>query len=316
MQISGLVLGMRRLIGAIVLSTVALGCTNAKTSTSAIAMSPSTQAVPGTLPTSWYAGGADGKDRAEFQVHAYNDDFYILRQAAYTNYEKPFLYLLFGKDKAILFDTGAGNTDVSAAVDGVIKTWLARNKRATIPLIVAHTHGHGDHVAGDAQFAGRADVTLVKKDTASVRAFFGIENWPADIVTYDLGDRVLDILPIPGHEASSIAIYDQKTRVMLSGDTFYPGRLYVRDGVAFTNSIQRLVDFSAAHPVLYFLGTHIEQSSEPFVDYTVGTVDQPDEHPLQLNRAQLVEMNDALQAMNGNVVRKAFASLTVWPVTR
>lgn len=249
-------------------------------------------------------------------MHAYNDDFYILRQAAYTNYEKPFLYLLFGKDRAILFDTGAGKVDVPAAVDGVIQSWLARNKRTSIRLVVAHTHGHGDHVAGDAQFAGRANVTLVKKDTASVRAFFGIANWPADVVTYDLGERVLDIMPIPGHEASSIAIYDRQTQVMLTGDTFYPGRLYVRDGAAFISSIQRLVDFSATHPVVHFLGTHIEQSSEPFKDYTVGTVDQPQEHVLQLNRTQLLEMNEALKLMNGKVVRKALPSLTVWPVTR
>lgn len=279
-------------------------------------MTANTRTVPGTLPDSWYAGGADGTGRAEFQVHAYNDDFYILRQAAYTNYEKPFLYLLFGKDRAILFDTGAGKVNVPAAIDGVIRTWLARNKRVSIPLVVAHTHGHGDHVAGDAQFAGRADVTLVKKDTASVRAFFGIANWPADAVTYDLGGRILDILPIPGHEASSIAIYDRQTQVMLTGDTFYPGRLYVRDGAAFINSIQRLVDFSATHPVVYFLGTHIEQSSEPFKDYTVGTVDQPKEHVLQLDRSQLLEMNDALKLMNGKVVRKALPSLTIWPVAR
>lgn len=291
-------------------------CASSTTHTRPTLMTQEVRAVSGSFPASWYAGGADGTGRAEFQVHAYNDDFYILRQAAYTNYEKPFLYLLFGSDRAILFDTGAGKVDVPAAVDGVIKQWLAKHKRTSIPLIVAHTHGHGDHVAGDAQFAGRADVTLVKKDTASVRAFFGIANWPADAVTYDLGGRVLDILPIPGHEASSIAIYDRRTQVMLTGDTFYPGRLYVRDGAAFTTSIQRLVDFSATHPVMHFLGTHIEQSSEPFKDYTVGTVDQPKEHVLELTRAQLLEMNDALKAMNGTVVRKALPSLTIWPVTR
>ena len=278
-------------------------------------MMQSTNAVPGTLPASWYAGGADGTGRAEFQIHAYNDDFYILRQAAYTNYEKPFLYLLFGNDRAILFDTGAGMVDVPAAVDGIIKQWLAKHQRTTIPLIVAHTHGHGDHVAGDAQFAGRTDVTLVQKDTASVRAFFGIVNWPADAVTYNLGGRILDILPIPGHEASSIAIYDRQTHVMLTGDTFYPGRLYVRDDVAFINSVQRLVDFSATHPVVHFLGTHIEQSSEPFKDYAVGTIDQPNEHVLQLTRAQLVLMNDSLKTMGGKVVRKALPGLTIWPVT-
>lgn len=275
-----------------------------------------TRSVSGTLPASWYVGDENGAGRAPFQVHAYNADFYILRQAAYTNYEKPFLYLLFGNDLAILFDTGAGGVDVAAAVDGIINGWLARNNRTSIPLVVAHTHGHGDHVAGDAQFKGRADVVVVGKDTASVRAFFGITNWPADAVTYDLGGRILDILPIPGHEASSIAVYDRQTQVMLTGDTFYPGRLYVRDGAAFISSIQRLVEFSATHPVVHFLGTHIEQTSEPFKDYTVGTVDQPNEQVLELNRAQLLEMNEALVAMHGVVVRKALPSLTIWPVTR
>jgi hydroxyacylglutathione hydrolase len=271
---------------------------------------------PGTFPDSWYAGGKDGTGRSQFQVHAYNNDFYILRQAAYTNYEKPFLYLLFGNDRAILFDTGAGGVDVAHAVNIVIAAWLKRTGRDSIPLVVAHSHAHGDHIAGDAQFANRPGVTLVGKDTASVRAFFGIAEWPAGSATYDLGNRVLDILPIPGHEASSIAVYDRQTRIMLTGDTFYPGRLYVRDGVAFTNSIQRLVDFSATHPVSHFLGTHIEQSATPFTDYEVGTVDQPNEHVLQLSRAQLLELNDALKAMNGKVVRKLLPSLTVWPVTR
>ena len=38
----------------------------------------------------------------DWQVHEYNADFYILRESGCTNYEKPFLYLIFGKDKALL----------------------------------------------------------------------------------------------------------------------------------------------------------------------------------------------------------------------
>ncbi len=269
----------------------------------------------GTLPASWYAGGKEKNDRPEFQIHAYNDDLYILRQAAYSNYEKPFLYLIFGRDRAILFDTGAGNVNVADAVLKVVQQWCAKHGRASIPLVVAHTHGHGDHVAGDAQFANREGVTVVGKDTASVRKFFGIAHWPDDAVTFDLGDRVLDILPIPGHQAASIAIYDRRTTLMLTGDTFYPGRLYVRDGVAFTNSIQRLVDFTKDKPVAHFLGTHIENRATPFEDYEVGTVDQPNEHVLELTRAQLVELDDALKQMNGKVVKKVLRDLTVWPVT-
>ena len=50
----------------------------------------------------------------DWQIHQYNEDFYILRQSGCTHYEKPFLYLLFGKDKALLEDTGAGKSDAAA----------------------------------------------------------------------------------------------------------------------------------------------------------------------------------------------------------
>ena len=268
----------------------------------------------GVLPATWYAGGPDCAGRPDFQIHAYNDDFYILRQSACSNFEKPFLYLIFGKARAILFDTGAGKVEVAGAVDGIMREWLARNHRSSIPLVVAHSHGHGDHVAGDAQFADRPGTTVVGRDTASVRAFFGITRWPEEAVTYDLGDRVLDIMPIPGHQAASIAVYDRLTTVLLTGDTFYPGRLYVRDGAAFTRSVQKLVDFSRDHPVAHFLGTHIENTRTPFQDYPEGTVDQPDEHVLELTRAQLLELRTALEAMSGRIQRQALADLTIWPM--
>ena len=42
-----------------------------------------------------------------FQVHAYNDDTYILRENKCINYQGPFIYLLFGQDKVFMQDTGA-----------------------------------------------------------------------------------------------------------------------------------------------------------------------------------------------------------------
>jgi glyoxylase-like metal-dependent hydrolase (beta-lactamase superfamily II) len=269
----------------------------------------------GVLPASWYAGGADCAGRPDFQVHRYNPDLYILRQAACKNFEKPFLYLLFGSERALLLDTGAGNVDVAGTVDRIVATWLIEHRRPAIELIVAHSHGHGDHVAGDSQFVNRARVTLVGRDTASVRKFFGIQRWPDDMVTYDLGNRPIDVIPIPGHQAASIALYDRRTALLLTGDTFYPGRLYVRDSAAFVQSIHRLVDFTRDKPVAHMLGTHIENSRTPFRDYPVGTVDQPDEHVLELNRAQLVELDDALQGMRGKLVRSVLRDFTIWPVT-
>jgi hydroxyacylglutathione hydrolase len=59
---------------------------------------------PGTLPKSFVE---PAHNPPLWQVHAYNNNTYILRQSAVTDYEKPFLYLLFGDEKAYLFDTGS-----------------------------------------------------------------------------------------------------------------------------------------------------------------------------------------------------------------
>ena len=270
----------------------------------------------GQLPTSWYAGGASCAGTLPLRVHAYNADLFILRQAACTSYEKPFLYLLFGHDRALLLDTGAGGIDVATVVDTLTRAWLARHSRASLDLVVAHSHAHSDHVAGDSQFVGRARTTVVGRDTASVRAFFGVGQWPTDLGVIDLGARVVDVIPIPGHQPASIALYDRRTGILLTGDTFYPGRLYVRDTTAFAESINRLATFVKGHPVTHMLGAHIENSRTPYRDYVVGTVDQPDEHALDLGRAQLVELDSVVRMMRGRMTRTVLRDLTVWPLER
>jgi glyoxylase-like metal-dependent hydrolase (beta-lactamase superfamily II) len=267
----------------------------------------------GVLPKTWPVSGPTCPAKPEFVVHAYNDDLLLLRESGCSNYEKPFLFLLFGKERALLLDTGAGETDVVEVVDRVMAEWSHRRGRAAPPLVVAHTHAHGDHTSGDAAFRARAATTVVDLSPAAVQAFFGFRDWPATPVTYDLGDRVLDIIAIPGHEPSSIAVYDRSTAVLFTGDTLYPGRLYVRDAAAFSASVQRLVDFTDGKLVAHILGNHIEERRTPFLDYTVGTVTQPDEHALELGRGELLELNAALRAMQGNVRREAHRDFTIWP---
>jgi glyoxylase-like metal-dependent hydrolase (beta-lactamase superfamily II) len=269
---------------------------------------------PGTLPDTWYTG-TNCIGAPDFKVHAYNPDFYIFRQSACSNFEKPFLYLIFGRDRALLVDTGTGDVNTMTAVDAVIRQWVARNKRNVIELVIAHSHNHTDHVGGDAHFVRRLGGTIiVGHSPATVQKFFQIINWPAEGMEYDLGNRIVDIIPTPGHEAASIAIYDRRTGILLTGDTFYPGRLYVRDGAAFTASIKRLVDFTSNKPVTHILGAHIENTSRPSMDYPEGTVDQPDEHVLPLTRAQLLELNAALESMQGTVTKKVMPDFTIWPM--
>jgi hydroxyacylglutathione hydrolase len=267
----------------------------------------------GVLPRTWQISGPQCPADPQFQVHEYNQDLYIFRESGCSNYEKPFLYLLFGNEKALLLDTGAGKTDVARAVKKQIDQWLNRNHRTSIPLIVAHTHAHRDHISGDEELKALPNTTVVEPRASAVQTFFGLRNWPTEVVTFDLGNRALDVIPIPGHEASSIAIYDRQTGILFTGDSLYPGRLYVEDASAFALSIQRLVDFTHGKIIAHVLGNHIEQTRTAYLDYPIGTVYQPDEHQLELGRAHLLELNEGLREMNGKIVRMAFRDFTVWP---
>ena len=253
----------------------------------------------------------------DWQVHEYNPDFYILRESGCTNYEKPFLYLLFGAERALLVDTGAEGGDTAAIVRSTVHKWLRRKGRTAIPLIVAHSHSHGDHTSGDPQLATLNDsampVTMVPLDLEGTSRFYRIQRWPETTGSVDLGGRLIDVVPVPGHDVLSIALYDRQTGVLLTGDSLYPGRLYVADFPEFVRSTRRLLAFLENKPITYVLGCHIEQSRTPYRDYPIGTMYQPDEHALALSRAHLVELDRLLAGM-GSPARVAMPDYTVWPV--
>jgi hydroxyacylglutathione hydrolase len=266
----------------------------------------------GTLPKAWRTGGPACGDAPEWEIHEYNPDLYILRENGCVNYEKPFLYLFFGRDKALLIDTGAGQTHVAATVSESIERWASANHRPALPLVVGHSHSHADHTAGDPQFRSRDNTTRVPLTVAGTQSFFGIAKWPEDIGKIDLGDRIIDVVPIPGHDVLSLAYYDRQTGVLLTGDSLYPGRLYVRDFPAFVASTRRLVTFTEGKIVTHLLGCHIEQTRTPYLDYKIGTKYQPDEHSLELGRGELLELADALSRMQ-KPARMAMRDFTIWP---
>jgi hydroxyacylglutathione hydrolase len=268
----------------------------------------------GTLPARWTPESPDCARVPPFAAHEYNHTFVIIRQSGCAHFEKPFLYLLFGSTQAMLVDTGAEGGDLWPVVDGQLRRDAARRGRPPLPLLVVHSHNHSDHVANDGALAQQPGVRVIGTSVQTVAEFFGIERWPNDVGAIDLGHRVLDIVPIPGHEVSSIAMYDRTTGILLSGDTLYPGRLYVRDAAAFRDSIDRLVDFTATRPVTHILGGHIENARTPFLDYPEGTMFQPDEHALELGRAHLLELQDGLRHMGDPLPRRAFRDFTIWPV--
>jgi hydroxyacylglutathione hydrolase len=272
----------------------------------------------GVLPERWLSEGPKCMEVPEWQVHEYNPNFYILRQSGCSDFEKPFIFLFFGKDKALLIDTGSRNGNLAPTLQRTVKNWLARNGKTSIPLIVAHTHPHEDHVWGDAAVRAINDpampIIFVPAEMEATKKFWGIEHWPTDIGHVDLGGRVMDLIPIPGHSELSVALYDRNTAILLAGDSLYPGRLYVGDFAAFQTSTERMVQFTAGKPVAHILGNHIEETNTPFLDYPVGTIYQPNEHELALSRGALLELEDALVAMHGTPARVALRDFSVWPV--
>ncbi len=264
-----------------------------------------TGGVPGPVrfPAPWIHGSRrrGGPPDPPLQVQPYDAATRVLRQSKDVTFEAPFLFLFFGRDRALLLDTGAtadpARCPLRLTVDRLVEEWRRSHPSARYPLVVAHSHGHGDHVAGDVQFADRPDTEVVGREAESVRAFFGLAGGPDEIVRFDLGGRVLEVMAIPGHQAASIAVYDPGTGFLLTGDTVCPGRLYVRDMPAFVASLERLVAFARRRPVSAVMGCHIEMTRTPGRDYPVGTRYQPDERDLAMTVDQLGAVRDAAVAV-------------------
>jgi hydroxyacylglutathione hydrolase len=259
----------------------------------------------GSLAVGWIHGAPALRRASDppIQVHRYDEHTVIMRQSKSVHYEAPFLYLLFGNDRALLLDTGAtadpAKFPLRATVDELVGEWLARHPRDGYQLVVAHTHGHGDHVAADAQFDGRPGTVVVSRELDAVKQHFGFTRWPEPIVPFDLGGRVLEVTGSPGHHRAAITVYDPWTGFLLTGDTVYPGRLYVSDFPQFLASLDRMTALADSRAVTHVLGCHIEMTRRPGRDYPIGATYQPDEPPLEMTVTQLGEIRAAAASVAG-----------------
>jgi len=77
----------------------------------------------------------------------------------------------------------------------------------------------------------RAETFMALPDESFTVESFSIT--PAPLTGYldegdlvDLGDRVFRVLHLPGHSPDSIALFEEKTKTLFSGDIIYNGDLY------------------------------------------------------------------------------------------
>lgn len=245
----------------------------------------------------------DGSGAVEplVQVHQLDEHTFVLRQSLRAHYEAPFIYLLLGNSGALMIDSGATEEHVSwplrETIDGIIDTWLAKHPNPSYSLTVAHSHSHGDHIAGDVQFADRRNTTIVPANLEGVQEFFGFTDWPHKTATFDLGGRILSIIPGPGHEEAATIFYDPWTGILFTGDTVYPGRLYVVDMPAFISTLERTIAFIATVPVTVLMGCHIEMSANPGHDHPLGSLSHPGEPPLPMLVSQLIALHERALAI-------------------
>lgn len=261
--------------------------------------------APGTLRFRWAHGSISPKHNVDPRIHVqrYNAHTFVMRQNKAINAEAPFMYLLFGNDRALLVDSGAtANAEyfpIREKVNALIQRWLDENGKDSIELIVAQTATDAHHIQGHGQFEGREDTVFLGLDLLSIKEFIGIESWPDSIGSINLGGRIVQVIPSPGVSLEGFSFYDPYTRWMLSGPVIKPGRLWVTRWPAYRETVHRLSDFAQENPVYWVMGNAIEMSYHAGIDYRKGAVYQPSETLLQMEPDVIGRVVEAVEAMNG-----------------
>jgi glyoxylase-like metal-dependent hydrolase (beta-lactamase superfamily II) len=268
----------------------------------------------------WIHGSADCDSNRDPAVEVFQFDAatYVLRQNKCVHFEAPFMYVLFGEHTVFVQDTGATEEPERFPVYEAVQKLIAQQGRsptaAPFHVLVTHSHSHGDHTAGDAQFRGKPGVTLIEPIADAVRKHFGFAQWPTGLAKVDLGGRELLVMPAPGHQDESVVVYDPQTKWLLTGDTVLPGQLYVRDWDVYKTSIGRLVEFSKTHPIWALMGTHIEMSREGVI-YPRGSTFQPEEIALPLTVQDLTQLDEKLRQAGSEPTDIPMSKFVVAPIS-
>lgn len=152
------------------------------------------------------------------------------------------IFLIAGSEKALLIDTGASLPDARSIAESLVN----------VPVELICTHGDGDHTSGTAAFA---EYFVHHADYENCRM---AEKYPdsrplpiADGDIIDLGGRKLRLIHIPGHTFGSVAILDEATRSLISGDSVQDGHIFMfgahRSPVSYAASLEKLVALEAEY---------------------------------------------------------------------
>lgn len=221
-----------------------------------------------------------------FEVYKIKRDVYAFYEPG--QFEEVLSYLVLGKKNAALIDTGCGIGNVKRLAEEFTK----------LPIKVVNTHSHYDHVAQNHLFTDTAMFDAPNARQASKSGYsitemsrllaegmlskplpndFDAEKYhvPPFTVTWwlkngdiiDLGDRKLEVVHTPGHSPDSVCLLDRTAGLLWTGDTFYPGAIYLHlpgsDLDAFINSCAKMIALSPHYESL------TPSHNEPWVEKSI-----------------------------------------------
>lgn len=142
------------------------------------------------------------------------------------------MYLVVGKDSAMLIDTGLGVADLASLVKKYTKK----------PLMVINTHAHPDHSGANYQFERiyihPADLEDAKpyskprqmpegsqqQNAVPEEELYKGKIYDPEFITvhdgqiFDLGGRRIEIIHAPGHSAGELCLLDKDNKLLFTGD--------------------------------------------------------------------------------------------------
>ncbi|HHW66441.1 MAG TPA: MBL fold metallo-hydrolase [Epulopiscium sp.] len=154
-------------------------------------------------------------------------------------------FLLAGKEKALLIDSGMNTPNAKEIGESITK----------LPIMLLNTHADPDHISGNGSFES---FYMSPDEDENYRAHGGTGSiLPVkDNEIIDLGNRPLKIITIPGHTPGSIAVLDINNRVLIGGDSIQDGNIFMfkerRNMARYIESLKKLLlyrdEFDAIYP--------------------------------------------------------------------
>ena len=153
-------------------------------------------------------------------------------------------FLLAGTAGALMIDSGMRTPNAREIAESI----------TNLPLQLLNTHADPDHISGNGAFDS---VFMSPMEENLYRSHGGkgtirpVKN--GDII--DLGDRALEIIDLPGHTPGSIAILDNKYKVLIGGDSIQNGRIFMfgehRNMEKYIESLTGLSKYEGRFDIIY-----------------------------------------------------------------